>query len=109
MYYSSKKVSELQWATTLVNQSMSRLREEFVVCGKEEQFEAIKIFVTGEKKPSYGELAARLGTSEAAVMMAVSRMRQRYGRLLREEIAKMAANSTEIEDALRAWLATLSS
>ena len=49
MYHSSKKVSELEWAATLLNQSMSRLREEFVVCGKEEQFEAIKIFVTGEK------------------------------------------------------------
>jgi hypothetical protein len=109
MYYSSKKVSELQWATTLLNRSMSRLREEFVVRGKEEQFEAIKIFLTGEKKTSYGELATRLGTSEAAVMMGVSRMRQRYIKLLREEIAKMAANSAEIEDELRAWLATLSS
>src|SRR5688572_30278970 len=109
MYYFSKKVSELQWATTLLNQSMIRLREEFVLCGKEEQFEVIKIFLTGEKKTSYGELAARLGTSEAAVMTAVSRMRQRYGKLLREEIAKMATNSAEIEDELRAWLATLSS
>jgi RNA polymerase sigma-70 factor (ECF subfamily) len=90
-----------------LEQVVSRLREEFVTAGKEAQFEHLKIFLTGEKQP-YAEMAAKLGTTEAALKMAVSRMRQRYKELLREEIASTVSGLEEVEEELRAIIAALS-
>jgi RNA polymerase sigma-70 factor (ECF subfamily) len=107
---SPEQVFEQQWATTLLDQTLARLREECVAAGKETQFETIKIFLTGEKRAtSYAELAVKLETTEAALKMAVSRMRQRYGELLRAEIANTVSSPEEIDEELRALFAALSS
>src|SRR5438876_5337146 len=47
---SPEKLFERQWATTLLEQVLARLREEFVSTGKERLFEELKIFLTGEKR-----------------------------------------------------------
>jgi RNA polymerase sigma-70 factor (ECF subfamily) len=57
---------------------------------------------------SYAELAASLNSSEAALKMAVSRMRQRYAELLRREIANTVSSPDEIEEELRSLMAALS-
>jgi len=107
---SAEKLFEQQWATTLLEQVLARLRTEFVTAGKESLFEELKIFLTGEKRAvSYAQLAVKMGTSEAALKMAVSRMRQRYGELLRTEIAHTVRDESEIEGEMRALFAALSS
>ena len=107
---SPEQLFEQQWATTLLAQTLDRLREEFVAAGKGAMFAELKIFLTGEKRiASYAELAAKLGTTEAALKMAVSRMRQRYGELLRAEIADTVSGPEEVEEELRALFAALSS
>jgi len=107
--HSPERIFEQQWATTLLNQATTRLREEFAESGKEELFEAIKVFLTGERKAaSYVELAAKLGTTEAALKMAVSRLRQRYGELLRAEIANTVSSTKEVDEELRSLVAALS-
>ncbi|MBI3714494.1 MAG: sigma-70 family RNA polymerase sigma factor [Betaproteobacteria bacterium] len=106
---SPQQLFEQQWAMTLLDQTLSRLREEFVAAGNEAQFEVIKIFLTGEKQAaSYAELAVKLGTTEAALKMAVSRMRKRYGELLRAEIANTVSIPEEMDEELRALFAALS-
>ena len=71
--------------------------------------EQLKIFLTGEKKPAaYSELADTLQTSEAALKMSVSRLRQRYGELLRAEIANTVSSPAEVEEELRNLFAALS-
>jgi RNA polymerase sigma-70 factor (ECF subfamily) len=105
---SPERIFEQQWAMTLLEQAVSRLREEFVGAGKEALFGEIRIFLTGDKRVGrYAELASKLQTSEAAVKMAVSRMRQRYGELLREEIANTVSNPAEVDEELRAVFAAL--
>lgn len=107
---SADKLFDRQWAMTLLDQVVGRLREEFVAAGKAAQFEELKNFLTGDKQAgAYAELAARLHTTEAALKMAVSRMRQRYGELLRAEIANTVSSPAEVEDELRALFAVLSS
>lgn len=107
---SPEQLFDQQWAITLLNQTVVRLQEEFVATGKKTQFEQIKIFLTGEKQTaSYAELAVKLATTEAALKMAVSRMKQRYGELLREEIANTVSGPEEINDELRALFTALSS
>ena len=105
---SPEQLFEQQWAMTLLDQTLARLYEEFVASGKGALFGKLKIFLTGERQAaSYSDLAARLGMTEAALKMAVSRMRQRYGELLRAEIANTVASPGEIDDELRALFAAL--
>lgn len=104
-----EQLFEQQWATALLDQVLSVLREEFAMAGKGALFEEVKIFLTGEKRSvSYAELASKLNTTEAALKMAVSRMRQRYGELLRRQIAHTVASPEAIDEELRALMAALS-
>jgi len=106
---SPERIFEQQWAMTLLQQVVSRLREEFVSSGKGALFSEIKIFLTGDKRAGgYAELAVKLQTSDAALKMAVSRMKQRYGELLREEIAMTVNGPEEVDEELRALFAALS-
>ena len=105
---SPEKLYAQQWANTLLENVLNRFRNEFVVAGKAEQFDRLKIFLTESRPVSYAELAAALGTTEAALKMTVSRMRQRYGELLREEIASTVSSPAEVEQELRELFAALS-
>jgi RNA polymerase sigma factor (sigma-70 family) len=109
-HMSPEKVFEQQWALALLEQVLTRLRAEFVAAGKGAFFEELKIFLTGEKRTvSYTELALKLNSTEAALKMAVSRMRQRYAQLLRAEIAETVTGPESVEEELRALFAALSS
>jgi DNA-directed RNA polymerase specialized sigma24 family protein len=106
---SPEEFFDQQWAITLLEKAVGKLRQEFTAAGKAEMFEELKIYLTGEKREaSYAELAARLDTTAAALKMAVSRMRQRYGELLRAEIASTVSGTEEVEEELHALLAALS-
>jgi RNA polymerase sigma-70 factor (ECF subfamily) len=106
---SPERLFEQQWAAALLEQVLGRLQNEFATAGKAALFEELKIFLTGEKRTgSYSELAVKLGTTEAALKMSVSRMRQRYGELLRAEIANTVARPEDVDEELRALFAALS-
>ena len=105
---SPERIYEQRWALAFLEQVLGKLRAEFVEAGKGGTFEALKVFLTGDRAPGgYAGLAAELGSTEAALKMAVSRMRQRYAELLREEIANTVSGPNEIEDELRALMAAL--
>jgi len=106
---SPEKLFEQQWALTLLDQVLTRLRAEHVAAGKGELFDQLKIFLTGDKRAgAYAELALKLNTTEAALKMTVSRMKKPYGELLREEIANTVAGPEEVVEELRALFAALS-
>jgi RNA polymerase sigma-70 factor (ECF subfamily) len=95
-------IFERRWATTLLEQSLIRLRQDYAGQGKEPLFEQLKTTLTEARGAvAYSVLAVRLGMSEAAVKMAVHRLRQRYRACLRAEIAETVASPDEIEDELR--------
>jgi RNA polymerase sigma factor (sigma-70 family) len=107
---SAEQLFERQWATMLLDQALAALRDEFTEAGNHDQFEVTKTFLTGEKQAqSYAQLAVSLGTTEAALKMAVSRMRKRYGQLLRAEILNTVSGSEEVDEELRALMGVLSS
>lgn len=106
---SPERIYEQRWALAFLEQVLGKLRAEFVAAGKGPTFETLKVFLTGDRQPaSYAELASSLATTEAALKMAVSRMRQRYAELLRLEIASTVSSPDEVEDELRALMAALS-
>jgi RNA polymerase sigma factor (sigma-70 family) len=105
---SAEQSFERQWATTLLEQVVTRLREEYRSPNKAALFDELKIFLTGDKhSESYGEMAVRLKTTEAALKMAVGRMRRRYGELLRAEIESTVSTREEADDEMRALFAAL--
>jgi len=53
-------------------------------------------------------VAATVGKSEAAIKMAVSRLRQEYGRILRQEISRTVNSPTEVDEELRYLMEVLS-
>jgi len=48
---SPEQLFEQQWAVTLLDQTLTRLQQEFVASGKGVLFGDLKIFLTGEKRP----------------------------------------------------------
>lgn len=103
------KVYERRWALTLLDQVLRRLRQDYVNDGKEALFEQLKQTLTeGSRTVPYLEIAARLGTSEGAIKVAVHRLRGRYRELLRAEIASTVASTEEVEDEIKNLFAALS-
>jgi RNA polymerase sigma factor (sigma-70 family) len=102
-------IFERRWAMALLDQTMMRLREDYTVRGKGVLFDVLKGTLT-EARGSipYSALAIRLGLSEAAVKMAVHRLRQRYREVLRAEVAETVATPGEVDDELREVLRVLS-
>ncbi len=100
---------ERQWAHQVLETVLDKLREEFDGGGRAGRFDALKGFLLGDRgQVSYAETAARLGLTESAVKSGIHRLRQRYGALLREEIAQTVETSAEIETEIAHLLNILS-
>jgi RNA polymerase sigma-70 factor (ECF subfamily) len=96
------KVFDQRWALTLFEQALTRLRQEFAAAGKREHFERLKDYLSVDvAEGAYAEIAAHLGISRGAVTVAVHRLRQRYGQLVRDEVAHTVASPAEVEEELR--------
>ncbi|MGH9320232.1 MAG: RNA polymerase sigma factor [Vicinamibacteria bacterium] len=97
-----EEIFERRWALTLLERVLGKLRREFEDAGRGEQFEKLKGFLTGEEaKVPYREVAKELGSTDSAVRTSVHRLRQRFGKLLRQEIAETVAAPNEVEDEMR--------
>jgi RNA polymerase sigma-70 factor (ECF subfamily) len=102
-----EKIYERHWARALLDQVLARLREEYSATGRGELFEHIRASLSQPRGAvPYADLAVRLGTTEAAVKMAVQRLRHRYRELLRAEIAHTVADPAEVEEEIRGLFAT---
>jgi len=103
------RLYERRWVTTLFDQVLARLEDEFRDSGKGELFDQLKGSLLAEEAgPSYAELGTHLGLTEDAVKQSVHRMRRRYRELFREEIAQTVAGPGEVEDELQHIFAVLS-
>jgi len=103
------KIFEQRWASALFQQALGRLRQEFTAARKAEQFDQLKGFLSGESgEGAYAGVAEKAGMTSGAVAVAVHRLRQRYGQLVREEIANTVTNPAEIEEEMRYLIALMS-
>jgi RNA polymerase sigma-70 factor (ECF subfamily) len=100
---------ERQWASTLLDRVMANLEREYVESGRAKLFEALRdSLVRDESARPYADIAVYLKVSEAAVKMAVQRLRARYRELLRSEIARTVSSVEEIEPELRQLMSAFS-
>ena len=96
-----------QWAVTLLERTMKRLQEEYVTTGRSRLFEFLRgALARDESALAYAHIAGQLNLSEAAVKMAVQRLRARYRELLRAEIADTVSSPDEVEEEIRHLFST---
>jgi RNA polymerase sigma-70 factor (ECF subfamily) len=97
-----------RWAMTLLARVAARIQAEYEAAGQAERYEGLKGYLLDGAEPqSYATTAERLGISEAAVKSAVYKIRQRFGAMLRTEVARTVGREEEVEDELRCLLAAL--
>ena len=103
-----ERIYEKRWATTLLNEVLSRVEEEYVAAGKGKLYLHIRAFLTVEQpREPYSEVAASLAMSEGAVKVAVHRLRKRFAERLREEIAHTLADTENVEDEIKYLISVL--
>ncbi len=103
-----EEIFERRWALTVLERVLEKLRQEFSEADKEEEFVRLKGCLTGEEpRIPYRQVATELGSSEGAVKASVHRLRQRFGRLLREEIVETVAHPGDVDDEVRHLLGVI--
>jgi RNA polymerase sigma factor (sigma-70 family) len=107
-HLSPDRLYERRWASTLMEQVLRRLKDEYRTAGNATLFDWLKQLLLDEPgAPSRAEIAARLGMTENAVWQALHRFRHRYQLLLREEISHTVAVASDIEDEVRHLISVL--
>jgi DNA-directed RNA polymerase specialized sigma24 family protein len=95
-------IFDRQWAMTLLERTMSQLQQEYVASGRSGLFEHLRSCIAKDESAlPYAEIAGRLKLTEAAVKMAVHRLRVRYREILQHEIAQTVSAPEEIEEEIR--------
>ena len=101
-------VFERRWAIGLMERAFAKLRDEFATAGKAAQFDRLKGYLEADTARGDYTVAARdLKMSSVAVGVAVHRLRQRFGELIRREIADTVATPEEIDDEMRHLIVVL--
>jgi RNA polymerase sigma factor (sigma-70 family) len=99
---------EREWAQTVVDLVLSRLRLEYEKAGIVERFDALaSSLMGGQNDQSYETLGAKLGLSANGVKTLVRRMRLRFRELLREELRQTIADPAGVDEELRHMLEAL--
>jgi RNA polymerase sigma-70 factor (ECF subfamily) len=102
---------ERRWALSLLENVMVRLRSEFVNEGRAEEFEKLSAFLNRDSETTgYETVAEEMGVSAGALRMSVHRIRRKYRRLLRAELAETmpSPDPDQIDDELRHIMSVLS-
>ncbi len=108
---SPETLFDRSWARAVLRSTLAQLSLSEEAAGRGEQFQEFRVFLTPENisESSYEASANRMGLREDAVRQAVSRLRKRFGELLRCQIAGTLQGPTPatIEDELKALKAAL--
>jgi len=97
-----EQLFEKQWALTLLESVLSRLREDYARGGKGALFHALEPCLIGSRDTQpYAALGAELGMTEGAARVAVCRLREQYRECLKAEIGHTVASAAEVDEELR--------
>jgi RNA polymerase sigma-70 factor (ECF subfamily) len=105
-----EKAFDRRWARALLERALNRLRQEMEKAGSLDRFERLSPLLTGSGDSTrYKDLATRWDTTEAAIKMAVHRMRRRLRVLGRLEVAHTVDDPREVEEEIRFLLSAIDS
>jgi DNA-directed RNA polymerase specialized sigma24 family protein len=96
------------WAFALLDRGLARLRGEFNLSGRSALFDGLKEFLMGGGSAAdYAKAAAALRITQGAAKMTVTRMRQRFRAIIRQEIAQTVSTPQDLEEELRSFIEAL--
>lgn len=105
---SPEEAYDLQWALTVVARAVDSLRRESAAAGQEDFFEQVKPWLTGEaERGDQAGMAERLGMNPTALKVAVHRLRSRFRRILKDEVAGTLDDPAHVGDEMQALFAAL--
>jgi RNA polymerase sigma-70 factor (ECF subfamily) len=94
-------IFEKRWAHALLDQTISDLRADFIMRGKQRLFDGLSSFLTADlREISYQSAADQLRLPISAIKTTVHRLRRDYRSKLREEIGRTVSSPDEIDDEL---------
>ena len=96
-----ERIFERRWALTMIDRTVSCLREEFLQHGSLDDFDKLKVFLLGQAEVPYAELARDMGATEGGLKVAVHRLRKRYRVLFLREIEETVASPAEADSEIR--------
>lgn len=99
---------ERRWALTVIERALAEVRSEWVAASRGAEFEALKAcLIGGTPAGGYAAVAKDISSSEGAVRVAVHRLRRKFQKRLRDEIAETVADPSEVDDEIRFLLRVL--
>lgn len=105
-----ESVFQRQWAKSTLIQVFGRLRREALEEQAPERFVLLEGFLTGEMDGTrQNRVAQELGMSDQALRVAIHRLRKRFGRLLRSQVAETVADPRQVNDEIRFLFTSLNS
>ena len=107
---SAESLFERQWALAVLGRTMDRLRAEHDSPDKRLFFDSVAGHLSGtEAETSLQSIAENLRMTAESVRVGLHRLRKRYRRILREEIAQTTLSADEFDDEIRQLFHALSS
>jgi RNA polymerase sigma factor (sigma-70 family) len=104
------RVFDRKWAGIAIDRAIQRLRDECLNARDAAVTGRLLPYLThAGDLPSYRDVGEDLDITEGAVKVAVHRLRQRFGAMLRLEIGETVLAADEIEDEMRELLRAVSS
>ena len=104
----AERIYERRWAATVLDHALNLLKDEYAAAANAALFDSLTQLLTDEPgAPSRAEIAAQFGMTDNAMAQAFHRFRQRYQKLLRQEIAHTVATPGDVDDELRQLIAVL--
>jgi hypothetical protein len=99
---SPEAVFDIQWALTITEEAVRRLREECESKGQRWLYEALVRYLDVDRtEVCYRTISAQLRIPEKTVKQLLHQFRNRFRGLLKEEVAKTVENSADVQDEIR--------
>jgi RNA polymerase sigma-70 factor (ECF subfamily) len=93
---------ERRWALTVIESVLAELRKEWLDAGRAAEFDALKTcLLGGVAEGGYARIAEKLGMTEGAVRVAAHRLRRKFQKRLRADIAETVSDPADIDDEIR--------
>jgi RNA polymerase sigma factor (sigma-70 family) len=97
-----------KWALTVLERALCSLEQEHIWGGNGELFEVLKPWLTGDTDNlSQADAARALAMNEAAVKVAIHRMRRRFREIIKREVAETLNEPAQVEEELRHLISAL--
>lgn len=93
---------DVYWARELFSSSLGQLERECRESRRGKLFDALKPSLCHDSEaPTHEDTAKQLGTTEGAIKVAVHRLKQRLGEIIREEVQQTVGEGQDWEEELR--------